>query len=189
MKRIAIFASGNGSNAQRIAEYFSENNEVEVALILSNRKDAYVLERARNLGIPAKTFDRKSFYETAEVLNWLVNAEINLVVLAGFLWLIPSNMIAAFPSAIVNIHPALLPKYGGKGMFGEAVHKAVIEAGEKESGITIHFVDEKYDHGNIIYQAKCNVENGVTPSSLAQKIHELEYEHFPRVIEQLLLGH
>jgi phosphoribosylglycinamide formyltransferase 1 len=189
MKRLAIFASGNGSNAQRIAEYFSGNKHAEVALILSNRKDAYVLERARNLGIPAKTFDRKSFYETAEVLNWLENAKINLVVLAGFLWLVPANLIAAFPSGIVNIHPALLPKYGGKGMFGEAVHKAVIESGEKESGITIHFVDEKYDHGNVIFQAKCSIEKGETPGSLAQKIHGLEYEHFPKVIEQLLFDH
>jgi phosphoribosylglycinamide formyltransferase-1 len=186
MKRIAIFASGNGSNAQRIVEYFSAINDAEVALILSNRKDAYVLERAQNLGIPAKIFDRKTFYSSDEVLHWLKKAEINLVVLAGFLWLIPSNIIAAFPSAIVNIHPALLPKFGGTGMFGEAVHRAVIEAGEKESGITIHFVDEKYDHGNIIFQAKCAIEKGETPTSLAMKIHELEYEHFPGVIEQLL---
>jgi len=189
MKRIAIFASGNGSNAQRIVEYFSGNRQVEVALILSNREDAYVLERARKLGIPVKTFDRKTFYETDDVLNWLENAKINLVVLAGFLWLVPSNLIAAFPGAIVNIHPALLPAYGGKGMFGEAVHKAVIESGEKESGITIHFVDEKYDHGNIIFQAKCSIEKCETPGSLAQKIHELEYEHFPKVIEQLLFDH
>jgi len=189
MKRLAIFASGNGSNAQRIAEYFSGIIDAEVALILSNRKDAYVLERARNLGIASMTFDRKTFYETAEVLKWLENAKINLVVLAGFLWLVPSNLIAAFPSAIVNIHPALLPKYGGKGMFGAAVHKAVIEAGEEESGITIHYVDEKYDHGNIIFQAKCYIEQGETPDSLAQKIHELEYEHFPKVIEQLLFDH
>ncbi len=189
MKRIAIFASGNGSNAQRIAEYFSVINDAEVALILSNRKDAYVLERARNLGIPAKLFDRNAFYSSEEVLSWLYDAQIKLIVLAGFLWLIPSSMIAAFPSAIVNIHPALLPKYGGKGMFGEAVHKAVIEAGEEESGITIHYVDEKYDHGNIIFQARCAVEKGETPASLAQKIHKLEYEHFPGVIEQLLFYH
>ncbi|MBE0637983.1 MAG: phosphoribosylglycinamide formyltransferase [Bacteroidales bacterium] len=186
MKRIAIFASGNGSNAQRIAEYFTGNNAVEVAMILSNRQDAFVLKRANRLGIPARVFDRSSFYKTDEVLEWLVEAKIDLIVLAGFLWLVPSNLVAAYPNRILNIHPALLPGYGGKGMYGDIVHKAVIDAGETESGITIHFVDEKYDHGNIIFQATCKIEAGDTPEKLAHKVHQLEHKHYPKVIEHVL---
>lgn len=188
MKRIAIFASGNGTNAQRIAEYFVKSSVAEVAMILSNRNDAFVLERAKKYGIPSKVFDRSMFYHSEEVLKWLLEARIDLVVLAGFLWLMPSYLIAAFPNRMINIHPALLPKYGGRGMFGDVVHKTVIDAGETKSGITIHFVDEKYDHGNIIFQATCKIERGDTPEMLAYKVHQLEYRYYPEVIERLING-
>lgn len=186
MKRIAIFASGNGSNAQRIAEHFAKNDDIDVVMILSNRKDAFVLERAKKLGIPVTVFDRKIFYQSDEILKRLIEIKTDLIVLAGFLWLAPSNLINAFADRIINIHPALLPKFGGKGMFGHIVHQAVIDAGEKESGITIHYVDEKYDSGRIIFQEKCSIEPGESPESLAQKIHQLEYKYFPVVIEKLL---
>lgn len=188
MKRIAIFASGNGTNARRIAEYFAKSSAAEVAMILSNRNDAFVLERAKLFGIPSKVFDRSMFYHSDEVLKWLLEARIDIVVLAGFLWLVPSYLIAAFPNRMINIHPALLPKYGGRGMFGDVVHTAVIDAGETESGITVHFVDEKYDHGNIIFQATCKIERGDTPEMLAHKVHQLEYKYYPEVIERLMSG-
>jgi phosphoribosylglycinamide formyltransferase-1 len=184
--RIAIFGSGNGTNAQRIAEYFASDSGVEITTIVSNKKDAYILQRAKNLGIPCTCFSRKDFLETDNVLNYLKERNIDYVVLAGFLWLVPQNLLAAFPSRIINIHPALLPKYGGKGMYGEHVHEAVIANGETQSGITIHFVDEHYDKGTNIFQATCEVLPDDTPESLAQKIHKLEYEHFPRVIEQVV---
>lgn len=186
MYRIAIFASGNGSNAQRIAEFFDGTGFAMVALVLSNNENAFVLQRARNLGIPFKTFDRNLFYHSDEVLQWCRDARIDLVVLAGFLWLIPDYFIKAFPMRILNIHPALLPKYGGKGMYGDRVHMAVINAGEKESGITIHYVDEKYDNGLILFQARCNVEKDDTPETLARKIHLLEHKYFPSVISSVL---
>ena len=186
MKRLAIFASGNGSNAQAIAEYFSESSEACVVLILSNREDAFVLQRAKILNIPARVFSRTDFYKTDDITNLLIDQRIDLVVLAGFLWLLPPSLIQAFPDRIINIHPALLPNYGGKGMYGGKVHQAVIEAGEKESGITIHFVNEDYDQGKIIFQARCNVETEDTPDSLAAKIHKLEYAHFPSIIHQVL---
>lgn len=185
--RIAIFASGNGSNAQRIAEYFADNDAVEISLILSNKKEAYVLERAKNLGIAAFHIPKAQFLEGTEVLKILQEREIDFIVLAGFLLLIPPAIIDAFPEKIVNIHPALLPKYGGKGMFGGHVHEAVVAAGEKESGITIHFVNEKYDEGDYIFQAKCAVAPNETPDSLAQKIHALEYEYFPKTLEKLII--
>ena len=184
--RIAIFASGNGSNAQRLAEYFSQNENIEVALIISNRKDAYVLERAKNLGIPAFCFSKAQFAEGDDILSLLKEYRIDLVVLAGFLLLIPESIIDAFPDRIINIHPALLPAYGGKGMYGHHVHESVIAAREKESGITVHLVNEKYDDGKYLFQAKCPVSSEDTPDILAQKIHLLEYEHFPKVIEQFI---
>jgi len=186
MYRIAIFASGNGSNAQRIVEYFEGSGFAMVALILSNNENAYVLKRAANLGIPFKTFDRKLFYQSDEVLRWCRDARIDMVVLAGFLWLIPDYFIKAFPMRILNIHPALLPKYGGKGMYGERVHSAVINAGEKMSGITIHYVDERYDNGLIVFQATCDVDKEDTPEMLAHKIHRLEHQYFPSVIGSIL---
>ena len=186
MKNIAILASGNGSNAQKIAEYFADNNEINIALILSNRKDAYVLERADKLNIPAFTFNRADFYETEYVLDKLKGFKIDFIVLAGFLWLLPDYLLKNYSYRIINIHPALLPKYGGKGMYGMKVHEAVRESGDTESGISIHYVNEKYDEGEIIFQAKVTIEENDTPEDIANKIHALEYEHFPRVIEEVL---
>lgn len=186
MKKIAIFASGNGTNAQRISEYFSDNRNIEISIILSDRKDAYVLERAKNLHIPFRYFTKQEFYETDDILNLMNELEVDLIVLAGFLKLVPAKLIQAFPNKIINIHPALLPKFGGKGMYGSRVHEAVIAAQEQQSGITIHFVNEHFDEGATIFQATCDIALHDTPETLAQKIHLLEYEHFPKVIEQLL---
>ncbi len=186
MKRIAIFASGSGTNAQNIIEYFKDNPQVDVSLVLSNNKAALVLERAKRLSVPTCIFDRFTFNETTEVLNELKKYSIDLLVLAGFLWLVPKYLIEKYPGRIINIHPALLPKYGGKGMYGMKVHEKVIESGDPESGITIHFVNEKYDDGATIFQAKCKIDDGDTPELLASKVHKLEYENFPKVIEKLL---
>ncbi len=186
MKRIAIFASGNGTNAEAIAGYFRNCNYIRVEMILSNRADAFVLERAKNLEIESGVFSKEDLKDPGKLAQNLINKKIDLIVLAGFLWLIPPSLLKAFSQKIINIHPALLPKYGGKNMYGMRIHEAAIEAGEKESGITIHFVDEIYDHGKVIFQAKCPVEPNDTPESLAAKIHELEYKHYPEVIEQLL---
>lgn len=186
MKKIALFASGSGSNVENIAHYFEHHKEVEISLVLSNKKDAYVLERAQNLTIPSLVFSRDAFYNSTDVINQLLDKEIDLVVLAGFLWLIPANLIQAFPNKIINIHPALLPKYGGKGMYGDKVHKAVVENQEKESGITIHFVNENYDEGNIIFQEICVVLPSDTSHDVANKVHALEYKHFPQVIENVV---
>lgn len=186
MKKIAIFASGSGTNAQRIIEYFAEKGGAEVVVILSNKPDAYVLERARKFGILSVVFNRDEFYKTDKILKTLQDLDVDLVVLAGFLWLVPVNLLKAYPNRIVNIHPALLPNYGGKGMYGENVHKAVIANGEKESGITIHYVNENYDEGNAIFQERCTIEPVDTPESLASKIHLLEYKYFPVVLEQIL---
>ncbi|MFN8134714.1 MAG: phosphoribosylglycinamide formyltransferase [Bacteroidales bacterium] len=184
--RIAVFASGSGSNAQRIAEYFSGTGLLEIAAIYCNNPDAYVLERAKILGIPSVLFDRDGFYHSDNVLADMRSRDVDWVILAGFLWLIPAYILKAFPQRIINIHPALLPAYGGKGMYGMKVHQAVIAAGDAESGITIHHVNEHYDEGDIIFQARCSIATGDTPEDLAAKIHELEYEHFPRVIRDLV---
>jgi phosphoribosylglycinamide formyltransferase-1 len=186
MKRIAIFASGNGTNAQNIIEYFKDNPEVVISLVLSNNSDAFVLERAKRFSVPVFTFDRFTFNETTEVVDKLKKYSIDLIVLAGFLWLVPKYLIERYPGRIINIHPALLPKYGGKGMYGMRVHEKVIESGDPESGITIHYVNEKYDDGAVIFQAKCRIDDGDTPELLAGKVHKLEYENFPRIIGQLL---
>jgi len=186
MKRIAIFASGSGSNAQRIAEYFSGKPEFSVVRIYCNKPEAYVLDRARRLKIPSLVFTADDFYRSDKVLQQLMEDQTNLIVLAGFLWLVPGNILTSFNCRIINIHPALLPKFGGKGMFGHHVHQAVIASGETESGITIHYVNEKYDEGDIIFQAKCPVEPDDTPESLAARIHELEHIHFPVIIEQVI---
>ena len=187
-RNIAVFASGSGTNAQRITEYFSDHPEISVSMILSNKPDAYVLVRAKKLMIPSVVFDRHTFNETTEISGLLKKNKIDLIVLAGFLWLIPEDLIQAFRGRIINIHPALLPKYGGKGMYGSRVHEAVIQSRDKESGITIHFVNEKYDEGNIIFQAKCEVLPDDTPDTLAQRIHQLEYKHYPEVIEKVIKG-
>ena len=186
MKRIIIFASGSGSNAQQITEFFQDRKDAQVVQILSNKNTAKVLERANNLKISAFSFNRSAFYDTDQVLNLVKATQPDLIVLAGFLWLFPQNIIEAYPGKIINIHPALLPAYGGKGMYGANVHKAVVAAGEKESGITIHEVTSEYDKGTILFQAKTQLESDETPDSLAAKIHELEYEHFPRVIAEIL---
>jgi phosphoribosylglycinamide formyltransferase 1 len=188
MKNIAIFASGNGSNAEQISSYFLNKPSGKVKLILTNNPNAGVIKRAEKLGIVSVIFDRNTFYYSDEIVDTLKENKIDLVVLAGFLWLIPNNILEAFKGKILNIHPALLPKYGGKGMFGRSVHEAVVAAGEKKSGITIHYVNEKYDDGQIIFQAEVNIEKDETPDSLAQKIHQLEYEHFPKIVEKVLLG-
>ena len=186
MKKIAIFASGSGTNAQNIIEYFLGHQSISVPLVLSNKKDAYVHQRASSLGVASITFTREEFYQSSRVLEILAHSQIDFVVLAGFLWLIPENIIQQFAGKIINIHPALLPKYGGKGMYGRHVHEAVIENGEAESGISIHFVNEAYDEGDIIFQARCPVEKEDSPESLAKRIHKLEYEYFPKVIEEIL---
>lgn len=185
-KRIALFASGSGTNAQNIIEYFSENENVIVDSLWANKPNAYALTRAGKLGVEAFVFNRTQFYETEEIVSTLRNRKVDLIVLAGFLWLIPANLTSSF--TLINIHPALLPKYGGKGMYGMNVHKAVVDNREKESGITIHFVNEKYDEGEIIFQASCEVLEGDTPEMVAQKVHDLEYKHFPAQIEKVLAG-
>ena len=173
----------------KISVDFSLKREsARVVLILSNKKDAGVHQRAASLSIPSVSFSREDFCENGRVLQILRDYEIDFIVLAGFLWLVPSDLILAYPKRIVNIHPALLPKYGGKGMYGLNVHRAVIENGEKESGITIHYVNDHYDEGNIIFQARCPIDAGDTPESLAEKVHLLEYEYFPKVIENLVMG-
>jgi phosphoribosylglycinamide formyltransferase-1 len=186
MKRIVIFASGSGTNAQRIAEYFGSNVEIDVTRIYCNNKDAFVLKRAESLKIPSTLFNRNEFYHSDKILNSLKIENPDLIVLAGFLWLIPQKIIENFSHKIVNIHPALLPKYGGKGMYGHFVHDAVIKSGDKESGITIHYVNEAYDEGMIIFQARCPVDKNDTANTLAQRIHELEYAYFPETLEKLL---
>lgn len=183
-KKIALFASGSGSNAQNIIEYFSDNENVEIDSLWSNNKDAYALERAKKFKIDSFVFNRTEFRETNLVVDKLKARGVNLIVLAGFLWLVPTALINNFK--IVNIHPALLPKYGGKGMYGMNVHKAVVENKEPESGISIHFVNENYDEGKMIYQATCSVLPEDTPEDVASKIHELEHKYFPKIIEKVL---
>jgi phosphoribosylglycinamide formyltransferase 1 len=187
MKNIAIFASGSGTNAENIIKYFSNRNSAKVTLILSNKRDAFVLERAAKFGIPSVFFDRAQFYSSGFVSDHLKNNNIDFIVLAGFLWLVPAFILSSYPGRVLNIHPALLPSYGGKGMYGEKVHEAVISNGERESGITIHHVNEVYDDGDIIFQARCKVHRDDTADSLAHRIHELEYKYFPVVIERLIL--
>lgn len=183
---LAIFASGTGSNAKKIVEHFKHNPNINVSLVVSNKADAPVLDMARSNGIPILVIGRPFFYSTEDILKIFNNFPINFVVLAGFLWLVPSYLVKAFENRMVNIHPALLPKYGGKGMYGMKVHEAVKAAGETETGITIHYVNERYDEGDAIFQAKCQVAPDDTPEDIAQKIHALEHRHFPEVIEKLL---
>lgn len=184
--RIAIFASGAGSNAQKIIDHFRNHAGIRVSLIVCNNPGAGVLQIAAKENIPTLLIDKKTFLNDDIYIKELQDERIDLIVLAGFLWKVPVALIKAFPEKIINIHPALLPKYGGNGMYGDAVHRAVIAAGEKESGITIHYVDELYDHGKIIFQAKCPVLPADTDQSLAQRIHQLEHEHYSTVIESLL---
>ncbi len=187
MTNIAIFASGTGSNAQKIMEYFARHAHIRVALVVSNNSQAGVLAIAQQHDVPVCTITRNQFYETPEVINILYEAKVEWVILAGFLWLVPVSLIRAFPDKIVNIHPALLPKYGGKGMYGAKVHQAVVEAGETNSGITIHQVDEEYDKGKIIFQATCQVTPKDTAEEVAHKVQALEHAHFAPIMEKLIL--
>lgn len=186
--RIAIFASGNGSNAENIIQHFEKHPKIEVAMVLSNHAHAKVLSRAAKYKVPSMVFDRHSFYHDTMVLSALQQNQIDWVVLAGFMWLVPSYLIAAYPNKILNIHPALLPAYGGKGMYGDRVHKAVKKAGESQTGISIHYVNEAYDEGQIIFQATTNILPQEGAEEIAQKVHALEYAHYPTVIEHTIEG-
>ncbi len=186
MKNIAIFASGSGTNAENIARYFANSENVNVAVVLSNNRNVGVHGRVNKLGVPSFVFSREEFTVGAPILEKLAEYEVCFIVLAGFMNKISDVILQAFPGKIVNIHPALLPKYGGKGMYGMRVHEAVVKAGERESGITIHYINERYDEGAIIFQASCPVLPSDTPEEVADKVHALEYKHYPRVIERLL---
>ncbi len=186
MKRIVIFASGSGTNAENLIRFFHNRDNVSVIQVLTNNPRAKVLDRCKNLNISALCFNRVAFSKTNDVLNLLKVSKPDLIVLAGFLWKIPKSIILEFQSKIINIHPALLPKYGGKGMYGMRVHEAVVNNKETETGITIHYVNENYDEGAIIFQEKCEVLQSDTPQNVAEKIHELEMEYFPKVVESLL---
>lgn len=186
MKHIAIFASGSGSNAEKIAAYFADRSDVEITLIASNNPKAGVIERARRLHIPVVLFDRATFYQTDRIVQLLQQQRVDLIVLAGFMWLIPENLVKAYTNRMLNIHPALLPKYGGKGMYGHFVHEAVVAAGETESGITIHYVNDRYDEGDIVFQASCTLEADDNPDEVAQKVQMLEHLHYPRVVDEVL---
>lgn len=190
IKRLALLASGNGTNVQQVTEYFQSNPDsgIVVDCIIYNRKEAYVATRAEKLGVEAFYMNKDDFFGGNRVVDLLRQRQIDYVILAGFLLLIPANLLKAYPGHIVNIHPALLPKYGGKGMYGNYVHEAVVAACEKETGITIHLVDEEFDHGRVLFQASCSVEPGDTAEAVAAKVHLLEKEHYPRVIHQFIEG-
>lgn len=185
-KRIVIFASGNGTNAENIIKYFRETEFAKVVLVLSNKKDAKVLVRASNLNVRAESFTKEELFLPEGILKKLKEVKPDLIVLAGFLWKFPEIIIAEFPNQIINIHPALLPKYGGKGMYGSIVHEAVVKNKDSETGISIHYVNENYDEGTIIAQKKVVVSESDTPETVAEKVHQLEYEWFPKIIEGLL---
>lgn len=185
-KKIVIFASGSGTNAENIIKYFKGSEKAEVVSVFSNKKNAKVLKRAHEHDVKALYFDRDALYNSHEVLNLLKDMKPDLIVLAGFLWIFPVSILKEFPNKVINLHPALLPKYGGKGMYGMNVHKAVLENKEAETGISIHFVNEKYDEGEIIFQATTPVDPNDSAEDVAQKIHQLEYANFPKVIENLL---
>lgn len=186
--RIAIFASGSGTNAEEIFRHFQDHPSIEVVLLLSNNPEAYALQRAKKFNIETKIFNRIEFRESILVLDWLNERKVTHIVLAGFLWLIPGYLTSAFHNRIINIHPALLPKFGGKGMYGMKVHEAIRNGNEKETGISIHLVNDQYDEGEILFQATCVVEDSDTPEQIAQKVHALEYAHYSRVIEQWIMS-
>lgn len=187
MKRLAILASGSGSNAENIVKHFSHSTDVEVVAIITNKPDAYVLTRAEYLKIPSYTFTRTDFTEGDKVITLLDELKVDWVILAGFLVLLPEKMINKYNDRIVNIHPSLLPEFGGKGMYGDRVHKAVVEARKTETGITIHKIDAQYDRGTIVFQAKCAIKPLDNAEKVAQKVHALEYKFFPQIIENLVL--
>jgi len=185
-KHIAIFASGAGSNAQKIIDHFRQSDSVYISLIVCNKPNAGVIQIAARENIPLLLIEKERFFRGDSYVPELNNYQIDLVVLAGFLWKIPDTLIKAFPERIINIHPALLPKYGGKGMYGQYVHEAVLGAGEVQSGITIHYVDEHYDNGDIIFQTACPILPGDDPEKLAQRVHQLEHLHYPRIVESVI---
>ncbi|GAE82603.1 phosphoribosylglycinamide formyltransferase [Bacteroides reticulotermitis] len=187
-KNIAIFASGSGTNAENIIRYFQGNDSVSISLVLSNKRDAYVLERAERLQVPGCVFLKEDWVTGDKVLAILQEYGIDFIVLAGFLIRVPDLLLHAYPNKIINIHPALLPKFGGKGMYGDRVHQAVIAAEEKESGITIHYINEHYDEGDVIFQAACPVLPSDTPDDVAKKVHVLEYTHYPILIDRIVAG-
>lgn len=186
MKRIAIFASGSGTNAEQIIRHFKNNKKAIIEVVMTNNPKAVVIERAKNLHTPSFIFTKEDFYQTDKIEKLLHRLKIDLIVLAGFLWLVPESLIKKFSGRIINIHPALLPQHGGKGFYGSKVHEAVISSGDKKSGITIHYVNEKFDEGKIIFQATCEIDENETAETLATKIHKLEHEHYPLVIEKVL---
>ncbi|GAB5565299.1 MAG: phosphoribosylglycinamide formyltransferase [Winogradskyella sp.] len=186
MKRVVIFASGSGSNAENLIKFFHNNNNVSVIQVLTNNPHAKVLDRCKRLKVSALSFNRIAFSKSNDVLNILKTTNPDLIVLAGFLWKFPEFILNEFPNKVINVHPAVLPKFGGKGMYGMYVHEAVVANNETETGITIHYVNENYDEGAIIFQAKCLVSSTDTAEDVAAKIHELEMEHFPKVVEDLL---
>ena len=186
MKPIAIFASGAGSNAEKIIDYFRSHAEIKISLIVSNKPGAGVLDIAREAGIPTLLLEKEAFFRGSAYLEELKEHHIGFIVLAGFLWKIPVALVRAYPGRIINIHPALLPRFGGKGMYGRFVHEAVVDAKETETGITIHYVDELYDHGQVIFQEKVAVTPDDTPETVAEKVHQLEHEHFPKIIEAVV---
>jgi len=185
MKRVAIFASGSGSNTENIINYFNKTQTAAVTKVYCNNKNAAIFDRCKRLQVACVLFSREEFFKTGTILSQLKESA-DVIILAGFLWKIPANLIEAFPNKIINIHPALLPKYGGKGMYGMHVHNAVKENKETETGITIHYVNEDYDEGGIIFQAKTTLNSEDTPETIAQKIHILEQEHFPKTIEKVI---
>lgn len=185
-KRIVIFASGSGTNTQNLIQYFQQNSFAEVVLVLSNKKDAKVLERAKNLNIKSLSFDKTALFSSEGVLKLLKDTQTDYIILAGFLLKFPELILKEYPNKVINLHPALLPKYGGKGMYGHHVHEAVVENKEAETGITIHYVNENYDEGAIIFQKSVALSEEDTPNTVAEKIHILEYEHFPKVIEKVI---
>jgi|TARA_R100000479_G_scaffold156694_1_gene93240 phosphoribosylglycinamide formyltransferase-1 len=187
-KRIVIFASGSGTNTENIIKYFKQSKIGEVVLVLSNKKNAKVLEKAKKHNIKSLYFDKKTLSSEEGVLKTLRKIKPDLIVLAGFLWKFPELILKEYPNKVINIHPALLPKYGGKGMYGNHVHEAIIANKEPETGITIHYVNENYDEGGIIFQEKTPLSENETPETVAEKVHKLEYEHFPKVIEKLLIA-
>ncbi|NHE58366.1 phosphoribosylglycinamide formyltransferase [Cyclobacterium plantarum] len=185
MKKLAILASGNGTNAEKIMEYFQKSSKAKVALVASNKKSAYVLERSKKFNIPTRVFSKEEL-QNGRLIEILRQHKTDFIILAGFLLQLPQALIKAFPGKIINIHPALLPKYGGKGMYGQHVHQAVKESGDSETGITIHLVNENYDEGKIIFQAAVSIDQGDSPEEIAEKVHALEHKYYPNVIESLI---
>ena len=187
-KNIVLFASGNGTNAENIIRYFQENKIADILEVLTNNPQAGVIDRAKKLNVPVRVFTRNDFLAPEKLIRHLTELKTDLIVLAGFLWKIPTVLIRQFPEKMINLHPALLPEFGGKGMYGLHVHEAVIAAGKEKSGITIHYVDENYDKGEIIFQAETKVLETDTATSLAERIHQLEYKYFPCIIEKIVSG-